>query len=77
MKKYLKEIIVILVQILLFYVYPLLSDKNNPFGMVLFIILGTFILSIIFGMLLDKKIKYLYPVITSIIFIPTVIMNLL
>ena len=72
MKKYCKEIIVLIIQLLMFYIYPLLVGMNNPLGMVSIILLVTFILSIIIGMTLKSKEKYFYPIIISILFIPTV-----
>ena len=39
MKKYTKELIILLIQLLMFYIYPLLVEMDNPFGMVLMIIL--------------------------------------
>ena len=72
MKKYFKEIIILILQLLVFYVLPIFIDSYNPFGMVLLIILLTFILSIIIGIILKNKIKYLYPMIISLLFIPSV-----
>ena len=72
MKKYSKEVIILLIQLLMFYVYPLLGEKNNPFGMVLMIVLVTFILSIIAGRIMEDKVKYLYPIVISVLFIPSV-----
>ena len=72
MKKHGKEILILLIQLLMFYVYPLLVGMNNPFGMVLMIVLVTFIISIIIGMILNDKVKYLYPIIISALFIPSV-----
>ena len=72
MKKYIKETIILFIQLLMFYIYPLLVGMNNPFGMVFMIILITLILSIIVGIILKSKIKYLYPVIISLLFIPSV-----
>ena len=72
MKKYFKEMIILILQLLVFYVLPIFMDSYNPFGMVLLIILLTFILSIIIGIILKNKIKYLYPMIISLLFIPTV-----
>ncbi len=71
MKKYSKEII-LLFQLLMFYIYPLFVGMDNPFGMVLMIVLITFILSIIAGRIIKEKIKYFYPIIISILFIPSV-----
>ena len=72
MKKYFKEIIILILQLLVFYVLPIFMDTYNPFGMVLLIILLTFILSIIIGIILKNKKKYLYPMIISLLFIPSV-----
>ena len=73
MKKYLKEIIVLLLQLLLFYVFPLTAGPRDAIGMVMLIIVGTFGLSMVLGSISNKKIKFLYPVVTSIIFIPSVL----
>lgn len=75
MKKYFKEIIILLIQIIIFYIVPLFAMWNiqtNPMGMVLLMILLTFILSIILSIISKHKIKFLYPLIVSIIFIPSV-----
>lgn len=72
MKKYSKEIIILLIQLFMFYIYPLLVGMNNPFGMVLMIVFITFILSAIIGRIIKGKIKYLYPIIISVLFIPSV-----
>ncbi len=72
MKKHIKEIVILIIQLLMFYLYPLLGTINNPFGMVLMISIVTFILSVILGYKLQEKIKYLYPIIISILFIPSV-----
>lgn len=72
MKKYCKELIIVLLQLFMFYIYPLLVGMSNPFAMVFIIALVTFILSIIIGKIVKGKAKYLYPVIISILFIPSV-----
>ena len=72
MKKYKKEIIIILIQLSIFYIEPIFFFFENPMGIIEFILLITFILSIILGIISDKKIKFLYPIIISILFIPTV-----
>ena len=66
-----KEMIILLIQILLFYVFPLFIEKD-VIGMVLFLVLITFILSIILGSITGKKIKYFYPLVVSIVFIPSI-----
>lgn len=72
MKKYLKEIIIFLLQLFMFYVFPLFAGPTDGMGMVLLIIITTFILSILIGILSKEKIKYLYSIIIAILFIPSV-----
>lgn len=72
MKKYLKEIIILIIQLLVFYVFPLFAGPTDTMGMVFLIILSVFILGFILGIISNKKIKYLYPLIISILFIPSV-----
>ena len=72
MKKYIKEIIILLIQLFMFYIFPLFAGPTDAMGMVFIIIVTTFILSIILGVISKSNLKYLYPIITSIIFIPSV-----
>ena len=72
MKKYFKEIIILLIQLFMFYIFPLFAGPTDAIGMVLLIILMTFILSTLLAILSNLKIKYLYPVIISLFFIPSV-----
>lgn len=72
MKKYLKELVILILQLLLFYVFPLTVGPAGAIGMVLLIICGTFILSLILGIISENRVKFLYPVVTAVIFIPSV-----
>ena len=72
MKKYLKEIIIFLLQIMLFYLIPIFMNANTVIGIILFLLLGTFILSLILNIISNSKIKYFYPLIVSVIFIPSI-----
>ena len=72
MKKYLKEIIILIIQIGIFYVFPLFIYLYEPIGMVMLIILTKLILSLLLSIISKNKIKYLYPIIISILFIPSV-----
>ena len=71
MKQYLKYIIVLILQLFMFYIFPLFAGPTDAIGMVVLIILATFILSIIIGVF-KEQLKILYPFIISIIFIPSV-----
>ena len=72
MKKYFKEIIIFLLQIIVFYITPLFAGPTDIMGMVLLIILLTFILSILLGYISNNKLKYIYSLIIAIVFIPTI-----
>lgn len=72
MKKNLKEIIICLLQILIFYLLPIRIKYFGPIGLVLLLLISTFILSIIISSISKKKIKYCYPLFVATIFLPTI-----
>ena len=72
MKNYIKESIIFILQFLTFYIFPLFAKPIGAMGMVFVIIMLTFVLSLSIGYLSDKKIKFLYPMATAIIFVPTI-----
>ena len=71
-QKYLKEIIILIIQLFMFYIFPLFAGPTDAIGMVFIIIITTFILSTIIGTISKHKIIYLYPIIVAIIFIPSI-----
>lgn len=72
MKKYLIEIIVLFIQLFMFYIFPLFAGPTDAMGMVLLILISAFGLGLIIGSISNNKIKFLYPLIVSILFIPSV-----
>ena len=56
----------------MFYIFPLSAGPTDTMGMVVVIIFATFILSLILGIISKEKIKYLYPIIIAILFLPSV-----
>ena len=72
MKKYFREIIILLIQMFMFYIFPLFAGPTDAMGMVIIILLTTILLSLLMGFISIEKIKFLYPVIISILFIPSV-----
>lgn len=72
MKKYIKEFIILLIQLFMYYIFPLFAGPTDAMGMVLLILLTTLILSLTITIVSKEKIKYFYPIITAIIFIPSV-----
>ena len=75
MKKYFKEIAVLIAQLLMFYVFPLAAGPTDAMGMVFLIIVATFVLGMIMGVVSNKKVKYAYPLLISVLFIPSVFIH--
>lgn len=72
MKKYIKEIVVGLIQLFMFYVFPLFAGPTDAMGMVFLIIFMTALLSVALGMISNRKVKFLYPMLIGISFMPSV-----
>lgn len=72
MKRYMKELIILIMQLVMFYVFPIFAGPTDAMGMVILMFLATLILSIIIGIISKEKIKFLYSIVISILFIPTV-----
>ena len=72
MKKYSKELIILILQLMLFYLLPLTAGPTDAMGLVVLLIMLTFILSVILGIISRNKIKYLYPFFIAILFLPSV-----
>ena len=72
MKKYIKEIIILSIQLFMFYIYPLFMGPTDAMGMVFIIWISTIVLGFLIGLISPKKIKYLYPIVISILFIPSI-----
>lgn len=72
MKRYQNEIIILLIQILMFYILPLFSKVMDAMVMILLILIATFILSVLITSISNNKQKYFYPLIISVLFIPSV-----
>ena len=72
MKRYFKEIIILILQIFAFYVGPLFAGPTEAIAMVFMLLLSSFLLSFVIGIVSQERIKYFYPIIASAVFIPTV-----
>jgi len=72
MKKYLKEIIILIIQLFMFYIYPVFCGPTDAMAMVLIILFTTLLLSTILITISNNKIRFLYPIVTSITFIPSI-----
>ena len=72
MKRYCKELTLCTLQLFLFYIFPLFAGPADAMGMVLLLIMATLLLAFLLGFLSGRKIKYLYPVAVSVVFLPSV-----
>ena len=72
MKKYLLELLLCIFQIVLFYVYPLYMKQVGPIGVVMVMLVSTLILGVVMGAFSNKVIKFIFPVLVAIMFLPTI-----
>ena len=72
MKRYLKEIIILIIKLIMFYFFLLKAGPTDVMGMIIILIMFVFIVSMIMGAVSKEKIKYLYPIIVSVLFIPSI-----
>ena len=72
MKKYLKKMIILMIQIVLFYLFPFTAGPTDGMGMVFVLLFSTLILSVIFGAVSNGKVRIIYPFVVAVLFIPTV-----
>jgi len=72
MKRFIKEIIIILIQLFMFYIFPLFAGPTDAMGMVFVIWLITLLLSILIATISKSRVRYLYPIMISAVFIPSI-----
>lgn len=72
MKRYIKELAILTVQLFLFYLLPLFAGPTDAMGMVFLIILGTFTLSLVLGAVSRSPFKWGYPALCAVLFLPSI-----
>jgi len=72
MKKFFKEIVILFCQLFMFYIFPMFAGPTDAIGMVVLIILITLLLSFVLGIISNNKIRYSYPLVVSILFMPSI-----
>ena len=72
MKKYIKELICLFLQLVMFYIFPLCAGPTDAMGMVVIILGTTLLFAMVLGTFSRNKVKYLYPIVVSILFLPSV-----
>ncbi len=73
MKKYLKELIIAIIEIAFLYLFPLIPMGNKDAHIILLMVI-TLIIGIVGVAISDKKIKFLFPILTTIMVVPTMFM---
>ena len=74
MKKYSKEIIILIIQMVAFYLLPFIVEFISKDAIVMTVFINMFITFVLTILLISKsknKIKYLYPVIILFLFVPS------
>ena len=67
-----KESLLFILQVVLFYVTPLMNQNGNPIGMVILLLLMTFLLSLLMGYFSKSWLSFIYPFFTAGAFLPSV-----
>jgi hypothetical protein len=73
MKKYLKELIIAFIELALIFLFPLIPMGNKDAHIILIMAL-TLIVGIIGVAISNKKIKFLFPVLATVMVVPTMFM---
>ena len=72
MKKYEKELILLALQVFMFYIFPLFAGPTDVMGMVFILIVSTFAIGYFAGMLSRLEWKWVWPAVVSLLFLPTI-----
>lgn len=72
MREYRKEIIIVILQAFMHCVFPEFAGPGDEMGLVLILIVSTFLLSLFMGCLSKKKIKYAYPLVPTVLLAVTI-----
>lgn len=72
MRVFWKEIVILLVQLFAFYILPLFAGPTSAIGMVLLLLILTFALSLTIASISKEKVKYFYPLVVAVLFLPSV-----
>lgn len=72
MKKYSKELLLLLLQAAAFYLFPPFALPFGPMGLVMMLLLFTFLLAVLMGLFSGSALKYLFPAAAALLFIPSV-----
>ncbi len=68
MKEIIKETIIWMLQVFMFFIFPFFGGPTDGMGIVVVLIFSTFVLSLLMGALSDIKAKYFYPLEVGVVF---------
>ena len=74
MKKYLKEIIIIIIQIIILYIVPLVANNISKDAIILTLftnIILSFVITLVLCLISKNKIMYYYPLILVVLYVPS------
>lgn len=72
MRKFKKELILLALQVCMFYLFPLFAGPTDVMGMIVLILACTFAVGFFFGLLSRWEGKWAWPAAVSLLFLPTV-----
>ena len=72
MREYRKELIIVILQVFLHCIFPIFAGPGDEMGLVVLLLIGTFWLSFIMGVVSKKKMKYAYPFVPVILLVITI-----
>ncbi len=72
MNKMKKGLVFLILQAIIFYVLPLFAGPTDTMGLVLIQFAATFVLSFIVGVSTKSTMKFVFPVIATVAFVPVI-----
>ncbi len=72
MNKLKKGLIFLIIQLVIFYVLPLFAGPTDIMGLVFIQFATTFILAFIVGLFTKSDLKFIFPVVATVSFIPAI-----
>lgn len=64
--------LLLLAQLGLFYGLPAITGPGNEIGMVVLMLGGTWVLSLLLGAFSGRKIRFFYPILPALLFLPSI-----
>ena len=72
MREYRKELIIVILQVFLHCIFPIFAGPGDEMGLVVLLLIGTFWLSFIMGVVSKNKLKFVYPIVPALLFVVTI-----